>query len=283
MFKRQKTGSVLCRSCGKLVGVHDDVCLNCGEKNPGLWGFAPFLRHLGNDFGVMPIVMWGCVAIYTATLLADPSGIRMSGISILAPSTKTLFFFGASGATPIFGFGRWWTVLSAAWLHGGLIHIGFNLLWVRQLAPEVAALYGGARAFIIYTVASVVGFFLSSFGWLVFSVIPISFLRGASLTVGASASIFGLLGALVAYGRRGGSSHISGQAMSYAAIMFIFGFMMPGIDNYAHLGGFIGGYVTALLLNPLKSEQMKHVMAAVLCLVLNAASILASILLGARL
>jgi rhomboid protease GluP len=282
MFRRQKSGSVLCSSCGKLVGVHDDVCLNCGQKNPGLWGFAPFFRHLGTDFGFMPIVIWGCVALYTATLLVDPRGIRMSGISILAPSTKSLFLFGASGAIPIFGYSRWWTVLSAAWLHGGLIHIAFNLMWVRQLAPDVAALFGGARAFIIYTIASMAGFFLSSFAGLIFSVIPISFLRGASLTVGASASIFGLLGALVAYGRRG-SSHISGQAMSYAVIMFIFGFLMPGIDNYAHLGGFVGGYVTALLLDPLKPEQMKHIVGAILCLALTVASILASVLMGTRL
>jgi rhomboid protease GluP len=282
MFRRQKSGSVLCSSCGKLVGVHDDVCLNCGQKNPGLWGFAPFFRHLGTDFGFTPIVIWGCVALYTAALLVDPRGIRMSGISILAPSTKSLFLFGASGAIPIFGYSRWWTVLSAAWLHGGLIHIAFNLMWVRQLAPDVAALFGGARAFIIYTIASMAGFFLSSFAGLIFSVIPISFLRGASLTVGASASIFGLLGALVAYGRRG-SSHISGQAMSYAVIMFIFGFLMPGIDNYAHLGGFVGGYVTALLLDPLKPEQMKHIVGAIFCLALTVASILASVFMGTRL
>jgi len=281
MFRRQRSGSVLCRSCGKLVGVHDEVCLNCGQKNPGLWGFAPFLRHLGSDFGLTPIVIWGCVFLYVATLLADPRGIRMSGLSILSPSTKSLFLFGASGAIPIFGYGHWWSVLSAAWLHGGLIHIAFNLMWVRQLAPDVSALYGGARAFIIYTVSSILGFILSSFAGLIFAVIPISFLRGASLTVGASASIFGLLGALVAYGRRGGS-HISSQAMYYAVAMIIFGFMMPGIDNYAHIGGFAGGYFTALLLDPFKPERMKHIMAATLCLVLTAVSILASVLLGAR-
>jgi rhomboid protease GluP len=282
MFRRQRSGSVLCRACGKLVGVHDEVCLNCGQKNPGLWGFAPFFRHLGNDFSFTLIVIWGCVFLYVATLLADPSGIRMSGLSILAPSTKSLFLFGASGAIPIFGYGRWWTVLSAAWLHGGLIHIGFNLLWVRQLAPDVSALYGGARGFIIYTAASITGFFLSSFAGLFFAVIPISFLRGASLTVGASASIFGLLGALVAYGRRGGNSHISSQASYYAVAMIIFGFLMPGIDNFAHIGGFVGGYATALLFNPFKPEQMKHIVAAILCLVIAAASIFASVFLNAR-
>ena len=53
-----------------------------------------------------------------------------------------LFRFGASGAIPVFRFDRWWTIFSAGWLHGGLLHIFFNMLWVRQLAPETAELYG---------------------------------------------------------------------------------------------------------------------------------------------
>jgi hypothetical protein len=49
MFKRQTTGSVVCASCGYLVGVRDETCYHCGRRNPGLWGFAPALRSLGND------------------------------------------------------------------------------------------------------------------------------------------------------------------------------------------------------------------------------------------
>jgi hypothetical protein len=51
MFKRQRTGSVVCSSCGSLVGVNDDRCYSCGRRNPGLWGFAPALRAFGNDLG----------------------------------------------------------------------------------------------------------------------------------------------------------------------------------------------------------------------------------------
>jgi membrane associated rhomboid family serine protease len=104
------------------------------------------------------------------------------------------------------------------------------------------------------------------------------FLRGATLTIGASAPIFGLLGALVVYGRRGGSSHIGGQAMAYAVILFVFGFVMPNIDNYAHLGGFLGGYATALWLDPLKPERVDHVITAIICIGITALSILASVL-----
>jgi rhomboid protease GluP len=242
-----------------------------------MWGFAGVLRKFGNDLGFVPLITWGCVALYIATLLVNPRGIGMSGMSILAPSTGSLFMFGASGAIPVFGFGRWWTVLSAAWLHGNLLHIVFNLLWVRQLAPATAELYGVSRTVIVYTVSSIVGFLLSSWAGLVFAASPIFFLRGASFTIGASAPIFGLLGALVLYGRRTGSSHVGGQAMSYAVILFVFGFIMPGIDNYAHLGGFLGGYAAARLLDPLRSERVDHLVVAFFCIGLTALSVIASI------
>ncbi len=245
-----------------------------------MWGFAPALRRLGSDLGFTSIILWGCAALYVSTLLVDVKGIGNSGISILAPNIRSLFLFGASGAVPVFGYGRWWTVLSAGWLHANLLHIGFNMMWVRQLAPAAAELYGVPRMAIIYTISGICGFLLSCSAGLVFGATPLFFLRGAQFTLGASASIFGLLGALVLYGRRGGSSHISRQAMGYAAIMFIFGFVMPGIDNYAHLGGFIGGYSTAKMLDPLKPEKIHHLFAAIGLMVLTALSILASLLQG---
>jgi rhomboid protease GluP len=276
MFKRQKTGSVLCSSCGKLVGVRDDICWNCGRRNPGLWGFASGLRRLGYDLGFAPIVMGACGFLYVLSLALDPRGIRNEGISFLAPSVRSLISLGASGAIPVFGLGRWWTVLSAGWLHGNLLHIVFNLMWVRQLAPAAAELYGGPRMAIIYTLSSAVGFLLSSWAGFFFGSVPV--LGGAAFTVGASAPIFGLLGALVVYGRRGGSSHISGQALSYAVIMFVFGLVMPGIDNYAHLGGFLGGYAVARWLDPLRPEKIAHVIAALALLAVSGAAILFSLL-----
>ena len=55
MFRRQSSGSVVCPSCGRLVGVRDEACFNCGQRNPALWGFAPALRRLGNDLGFVKL------------------------------------------------------------------------------------------------------------------------------------------------------------------------------------------------------------------------------------
>jgi rhomboid protease GluP len=281
VFKRQTTGSVICASCRQLVGVNDAVCYNCGRRNPGLWGFAPALRSLGSDLGFVPFVIGTCIVLYVFTLLASGGNIGMNGLfGLFAPSWPAEFLFGASGAEPIFLYGRWWTVLSAGWLHGGIVHIIFNMLAVRQLAPPVAELYGPARMVIIYTVAGVAGFALSSFAFVFIPGLP--FLQGSPRTLGASAAIFGLLGALVYYGRRGGSSHIGSQALSYTFSMAIFGFIMPGIDNYAHAGGFGGGYLAARLLDPLLPERVDHLLIALGCLAASLLAVAASVMHGLR-
>jgi rhomboid protease GluP len=277
---RQKTGSVVCASCGSLVGVNDEKCYSCGRRYPGLWGFGPVLRRFGNDFGFTTVIVYGCAALYGVSLLLTLiSGGNLLGgslFSIFGPNNFAAVALGASGATPVFGFGRWWTLLSAGWLHGGVLHILFNVMWVRQLGPAVADMYGDARMIIIYTISSITGFFLSSF-LAAYAAIP--FLSGGSLTLGASAPIFGLLGALVHYGRRGGSSLVGSQAMNYAITMFVFGLIMPGIDNAAHLGGFLGGFLSAKWLDPLKPERMDHFVGAALCLLVTVIAIIASLVL----
>jgi rhomboid protease GluP len=283
MFKRQTEGSVVCASCGTLVGVNDERCYTCGRRNPGLWGYGPMLRRLGNDFGFVQLVIYGCGALYLAMLLVSlMAGHDVMGggspLGILSPAGRVSLLFGASGAWPVFQLGMWWTVLSAGWLHGSILHILFNMMWVRQLAPATAEMYGAGRMVIIYTVSAITGFAASSVaGLLLGPGFPIPFLRGAWLTVGASAPIFGLLGALVYYGRRAGSSMVGAQALQFALILGLFGFIMPGIDNYAHAGGFAGGYAMSRWLDPLRPERVDHLAWALVCVVASALAILASI------
>ncbi len=279
MFKRQRTGSVVCPSCGNLVGVNDQRCYMCGRWNPGMWGLTPLLRRLGNDLGFTSIVIGGCSVLYLLTLAASGGQIGMHGLfSMLEPSPMALFLFGESGARPVFTFGRWWTILSASWLHGSLLHILFNMMWVRQLGPATAHLFGASRLVIIYTVAGAVGFLMSSVAGYLLPGVP--FIGGASYTIGASAAIFGLLGAMVLYGHRTGSSAVGGQAWSWAVVLFVFGLIMPGVDNWAHAGGFVGGYVTASLLDPLKPERTDHMVIALGCIVATLASVVASVAQG---
>jgi rhomboid protease GluP len=270
------------------VGVNDDTCYGCGRRNPSLWGFAPALRALGGDLGFVPFVIGTCVVLYGTTLLIT---IRMGfdvlggrSLNILTPNGLVMLVFGASGGSPVFEFGMWWTPLSAGWLHWGLIHILFNMFALRQLAPGTAEIYGPGRMVIIYTAAGVAGFALSTVSAAYFPRIPL--IGGGSLaagiphlTAGASASIAGLVGALLHYGQRGGSGMARAYASQYILYMAIYGLMFAGIDNYAHLGGFAGGYLAARVLDPLRPERVDHIVIALICLAASLGAVVASFIL----
>ena len=280
VLQRKTTGSVVCPSCGSLVGVRDDKCYSCGRSNPGLFGYGPLVRQFGAAFSFGNLVIGACVTLYVITLLMSGSAIRMDGImSMLAPSQEVLFLFGASGAFPVFAAGRWWTVLSAGWLHVGLLHIFMNMYWIRQMGPAMSDMLGPARTVIVYTVGGIAGFLLSSVAGQYFP--PLPFLRGAGITVGASAPVFGLIGALYHYGRT--TSSVAKQvAQSIIIQAVLFGVLMgnSGMDNFAHLGGFAGGYFTSAFLNPMTRERGDHVLIAIGCLVATVLSIVASVVTG---
>jgi rhomboid protease GluP len=211
--------------------------------------------------------MGSCGVLY-ALMLASGGINEGNVLSLFSPNPRALFLFGESGVVPVFRAGRWWTVLTAGWLHAGLLHIFFNVYGIRQLAPATSELYGPSRMMIIYTIAGVVGFTTSTLAGYI-RLIPI--LGVAGFTVGASAPIFGLLAALIYYGRRTGSRLVGDQAKVWAVGMFVFGLIMSitggiGVDNWAHLGGFVGGYATAKILDPLRPERLDHLIGALVCL-----------------
>jgi rhomboid protease GluP len=278
MFRRQTSGSILCPSCGLLVGVNDEQCLNCGRRRPGMWGFTGPLALLRSEEGFPQFVLWTCGILYVLTLVTAPGQID----GLLSPGNLPLFRFGASGAFPVYGQGWWWTVLSAGWLHGSLPHIAFNLMAVRSLGPGVAHLYGTSRSIIIYVLSSAAGFLLTSTIFYLFPAVPWPF-GGSEFSVGASASVFGLFGAILHYGRRGGSSQLRNQALQWIGIGLVFGFV-PGmrIDNWAHIGGLAAGYLGAVWLDPLKPERGDHAIAAVVALAASLGAVLVSFLVVSR-
>ena len=206
-----------------------------------MWGFAGPLRAIFRSWNFTNVVTIACVVLYVATLVFDPSAaLRPRGVfDVFSPSNRALWAFGAAGAIP-WQAGHWWTTLTAIYLHGSLLHIVFNVLWIRQLGPPVEEIYGPARLVVIFTVSGVAGFVLSN-------------AVGVAFTVGASGSIFGLLGAIIAYGRRRGGAFgrlVLQQYGQWALVLFIFG-LLPGtsVNNWAHGGGFVGGFLAGLALS----------------------------------
>jgi rhomboid protease GluP len=133
---------------------------------------------------------------------------------------------------------------------------------------------------IIYIISGVTGFLLSS---LANRFVPLPLIGGGYFTLGASASILGLVGALAHYGRKGGSSLIRAEVTQLVVWFAIAGLLMPGTDNAAHLGGFLGGYAISSLLNPFTRERGDHLIIAVGCLAITALAIVFSVVHGFRL
>lgn len=235
-------GSVVCPECGRLVEIGEPSCPNCGRWQPSLYGLAPILQRTFGNLEVTTMILWTCVILYAIALVLDPSAV-LGGrgmFSLLSPSFAANAQLGMTGSVYqlTFSDGRvipalapWWTNLSAVYLHGGLLHIFFNMLWLRNLGPLLEREFGPGRFFILYTAAGVGGFVLSN----VFSGAP---------TVGASGAIFGMLGATIVIARAHGGEWgqwIGQQAMMYAVLLFAFGFISPVVNNWAHGGGFVVG------------------------------------------
>ena len=225
--------AILCPRCHKLVSADAETCPHCGQRKPGLWGATAAMRRLGLQLNFPHLITVFCGVLYLLALALDPSAIfQTQGLmQILSPSLEASIQLGVTGTRPV-AYGWWWTLITAIYLHGGLLHIFFNMMWVRQLGPVVEELFGPFRLFAIFTIAGITGFIAST-------------LAGHAFTLGASGSIFGLLAAAIAYGRRAGAQLFTRQFLQWAGLLFVMGFVMPGVDNWAHGGGFIGGYAAA--------------------------------------
>ncbi len=198
-------------------------------------------------------------AMFILSILINPASIGFSAnpLSFLSPGAKTLLLLGASGTYPIDQLYRWWTVLSANYLHGSILHILFNMMALRQIGPLICQEYGSYRMFSIYTVSGVGGFLAS-------------YLVGVPFTLGASAAICGLIGAALYFGKsRGGQfgQVVYQQVGGWAIGIFAFGFLVPGIDNWAHGGGMLCGALAGFLLGyrERNEENFYHRLLGVIC------------------
>ena len=192
----------------------------------------------------MRIILTACITLYAVALLLQPEAIFGGGglLGIMSPGNRALYMLGMTGGVA-WSEGWYWTLLTANYLHGGLLHILFNMMWIRNLGPAATEVYGPARTFVLFNVAGASGFLVSNVMTSMSN--PMAF---ASPTIGASGGIFGLLAALIVYGRRRGVSTVERQLWQWAILLFVFGFIMRGVNNWAHGAGFAGGWIAAQLM-----------------------------------
>jgi membrane associated rhomboid family serine protease len=129
---------------------------------------------------------------------------------------------------------EWWRLITSAFLHGGWLHIAFNMYVLYALGPTLERLLGHSRYLVLYLMAALGG-----------AVCSYAFSDVMTVSVGASGAIFGLMGALVVAGRK--LRYDITQVLVLLAVNFAIGFLAPGVDWKAHIGGLVVGAVVAAI------------------------------------
>ncbi|MDH3976133.1 MAG: rhomboid family intramembrane serine protease [Deltaproteobacteria bacterium] len=230
--------AILCPNCRKLISSDETRCPHCGMHSPGAKWKGYVAKISSGD--IITYIIYTNIIFYVVSILFNPGGIGLGGnpLSFLSPSDRSMLLLGATGTVPIDKLGRWWTLISANYLHGGLLHIFFNMMALRQVGRLIVREYGPNRMLIIYTLGGAGGFL-------------ISYVAGIRFTIGASAAVCALIGAGLYYGKSRGGNY--GQAVykelfSWVIVLGLFGFIVPGINNWGHGGGMVSGALIASVL-----------------------------------
>ena len=225
----------MCPNCRAFITTKDRVCPYCNEKvgppaverrNPTalLGGLIPHFRFTTVILLVVNFAMYLGTVIYS---MRSGNTDAFWNIDI-----QTLLDFGAKFRLYIAA-GQTWRLVTAGFLHGGLMHIGMNMWVLFDVGAQVEEIYGTSRMLTIYFAGSVLGFVLST-------------LWSAGVSVGASAGLMGLIGAMIAVGahhRSAMGAAIRSHYLRWMIYILILG-VLPGlhIDNAAHVGGLAGGF-----------------------------------------
>lgn len=237
-------------------------CIRCGRQLPGLtfgkkicqWCVQHEAQQRGElaDNARQPVMPtpWVQRGHSTITLtqvifgmnVAVFLGMALAGGSVMDFSGEELLRWGANFG-PLVLSGEWWRLLTNVFVHGGLIHIAFNMWCLWDLGALCESLYGPWTFGGVYLVCGL-GASLSSIAW-----------HPSVPSIGASGAIFGLAGALLAALKLGEFSvpraALSGVMRSLGAFVvynLIFGFILPGVDNSAHIGGLITGVIVGAII-----------------------------------
>ncbi len=227
----------MCPQCRAFITTDDKICPYCNSAVAP----KPYVRRAPSDAlgGLIPharfitvLIMLINTGMYIATVMYS---MRTSGSVVLDLDQRTLFEFGAKYG-PAIAAGQWWRLITAGFLHGGLLHILMNMWVLFDLGAQVEETYGGGRYLVVYFVSNITGFLTSLY------LLP-------ALSIGASAAIFGLIGAMIALGVRERSSYGAAVRKVYMrwAIYGLVLSLIPGTDWAAHIGGLAGGFVIGMI------------------------------------
>ncbi len=210
-------------------------------------------RHLsgGPGYGTQQLsvaraIIFINLILFTLMVLHGTAiGLQMK--AIMNPPTQLLLHWGAQLWPLVIHHDQWWRCITYAFTHGGLIHLAFNMIVLYQVGPRLEFEIGKPAFISLYFITALTG---TAAGLLWHPNVPV---------VGASTSLFGLIGFSVAYYHRIGTSialQMRNFMFQWAAFAFVFG-LLVGADNAGHLGGAVGGVVLGLLMPVTFPQQRK--------------------------
>ena len=230
--------AVLCGSCRQLISNQEARCPYCGALQPDSFGMGQKLwAFFRDDVDPTTLLMGLCGLVYVLAIIRDPNAALQapSLFDIGSPGCEAMALLGITSGPHLWA-GYGWTLLTAGVLHLSLLHIGFNLYFLRRFGAMAHQLLGPARTLVLFFLSSTGGFFISD----VFSGAP---------TAGASAGLFGLLGGLAVFGyRRGGTigANLKREMLTTAAMVTLYSLLLGGVNHWAHGGGMVFGALVAL-------------------------------------
>lgn len=209
-----------------LFKITDDINGSNEEKNKKMEKIFSSKR---------PIVTWSIIAIC----------IIMFFVSGMGYDTYTLIKYGANFSGLVRN-GELYRLVAYMFLHAGIVHIGLNMYSLYIVGPRVEDFFGKWKYILIYFVSGICG------GLLSIGVTP------NVVSVGASAAIFGLFGALIYFGynyRGYIGAMVRSQVVPIVIYNLFMGLFIPGIDMWGHVGGLIGGILTANMVGTIENKK----------------------------
>jgi rhomboid protease GluP len=245
----------MCPNCRAFITTSDRTCPYCEHK---VGPRAVEMRQPGEVLGgLIPQAHFTTILIliinaglFLATLWLERS----------VGDNYALLYLGAKFGPSIFQGHEWWRLVTAGFLHGGWMHILMNSWVLYDLGAQTEQVYATPRFLVIYFAGTVGGFYMSARE------------NPGILSIGASAGIMGLIGAMIAFGVANRSSvgtAIRNFYVRWVVYILVLGFI-PGfsVDNWAHIGGLAAGFAVGYVAGtPVRSsparEGMWRVLAAV--------------------
>jgi membrane associated rhomboid family serine protease len=225
-----------CSECGRPICADCMTVAPVGLRCPEHSGRPQGARKLTT--GVRRATYEGTGAIVTKALIAINVGVFLLALATGASATQVGGEVFQEGALIVgnqfvgLAAGEWWRLVTAGFIHSGLIHIGFNMLLLWWFGAPLEQGLGRGRYVALYAVSLLAG----SAGALLFS--------PQTPTVGASGAVFGLFGAAFVLERQAGITR--GPAFTIIVLNLVLSFVIPGISIGGHLGGLVGGALSML-------------------------------------